>query len=103
MTIRANKFTPEVLLEAPRRSQGIPNSDASKVLYSVSKYSFAKHEKTSEIRILVVASQQTTLVSSDKSMSEPKWLDDDTIVLLKSNDDGTTKLLAGRADDFESR
>ena len=103
MTIRAFKFTPEVLLEAPRRSEGIPNTDASKVLYSVSTYSFSEHSKKSEVRILDVASQQTTLVTDDKSASEPTWLDDETIVLLKSNDDGTTSVVVGKADGFESR
>jgi hypothetical protein len=36
MTIQATKFTPEVLLSAPRRSAGIPNSTGEKVLYTVS-------------------------------------------------------------------
>lgn len=37
MTIRAAKFTPEVLLSAPRRSAGIPNSTGKLVLYTVSE------------------------------------------------------------------
>lgn len=103
MTIRAAKFTPKVLLSAPRRSEGIPNSSASKVLYSVSTYSFEEHEKKSEIRILDVASQQTSLVTDDKSAGEPSWIDDDTILLLKSGDDGVTTVLVGKADSFEDR
>ena len=103
MTIKALKFTPEVLLEAPRRSEGIPNTDASKVLYSVSTYSFSEHEKKSEIRILDVASQQTTLVTDSKTASEPTWLDDETILLLESNEDGTTSITVGKADSFDSR
>lgn len=103
MTIRAAKFTPEVLLSAPRRSEGIPNSDASKVLYSVSTYNFADHAKKSEIRILDVASQETSLVTDDKSASEPTWLDDETVLLLKSGDEGLTEVVLGKADSFESR
>lgn len=103
MTIRATKFEPKVLLEAPRRSEGVPNSDATKVLYGVSTYSFAEHAKKSEIRLLDVKSQQTSLVTDDKSTSEPTWLDDDRIVLLKSNEDGTTSLLVGNVESFESR
>lgn len=102
MTIRASKFTPEVLLSAPRRSEGIPNSDASKVLYSVSTYSFADHAKKSEIRILDVASQQTSLVTDDKAASEPTWIDDDNILLLRSGDDGVTSVLIGKADNFDN-
>jgi hypothetical protein len=103
MTIRAAKFTPEVLLEAPRRSEGLPNSDASKVLYSVSSYSFAQHAKKSEIRILDVESQQTSLITDDKSASEANWIDDETIVFLKSEDDGTTNIVVGDPENFEKR
>lgn len=103
MTIRAAKFTPKVLLEAPRRSEGSPNSDASKILYSVSTYSFTEHAKKSEIRLLDTASQQTSLVTDDKSCSEPTWLDDEIVLLLKSNDNGTTDLLIGPPENFEKR
>jgi Tol biopolymer transport system component len=101
MTIMAAKFTPEVLIEAPRRSEGLPNSDASKVLYSVSTYSFADHAKKSEIRILDVESQESSLITDDKSASEPVWIDDKTIVLLKSEEDGTTNVLVGDPSSFE--
>ena len=103
MTIKAAKFEPKVLLEAPRRSGGSPNSDASKVLYSVTTYVFSEHAKKSEIRILDTKSQQTSLVTDDKTASEANWLDDDRIVLLKSNEDGTTSVVVGGADDFETR
>ena len=103
MTIRATKFTPEVLLSAPRRSEGAPNSDASKILYAISKYSFSEHVTKKEIRVLDVASQQTGLVTDDKSYSEPTWLDDETVLLLKSNDDGTTDLVVGSPTKFEQR
>lgn len=36
MTIQASKFTPEVLLSAPRRSPGVPNPSGTKALYTVS-------------------------------------------------------------------
>lgn len=103
MTIRAAKFTPEVLLSAPRRSEGAPNSDASKILYTVSTYSFAEHVTKKEIRVLDVESQQTGLVTDDKSYSEPAWLDDETVLLLKSSDDGTTDLVVGSPTKFEQR
>jgi len=101
MTIRAAKFTPEVLLSAPRRSAGVPNSDASKVLYSVSTYSFAKHAKTSEIHALDVKSQQTCLITDDQGASDPVWLDDETIVLLIGSDDGTSVKI-GPAEGFKN-
>lgn len=35
MTIQATKFTPEVLLSAPRRSPGVPNLSGVLALYTV--------------------------------------------------------------------
>lgn len=35
MTVHASRFTPEVLLSAPRRSTGVPNSTGDLVLYTV--------------------------------------------------------------------
>lgn len=35
MTIQADKFTPEVLLAAPRRSAGVPNCTGELILYTV--------------------------------------------------------------------
>ncbi|KAL6159593.1 hypothetical protein ACJQWK_06153 [Exserohilum turcicum] len=101
MTIRASKFTPKVLLEAPRRSEGAPNSGASQILYSVSTYSFSEHAKKGEIRILDVESQQASLVTDDKSYSEPTWLDDKAMLLLNSKDDGTTNIVIGSPHNFE--
>jgi hypothetical protein len=103
MTIRATKFTPEVLLSAPRRSAGIPNKDGSKVLYSVSTYSFAEHAKKSEIRVLDVETQQTTLITDEASASDPNWLDDESILLLISADDGVTAVKVGKVEDFGKR
>src|ERR1700760_1817426 len=95
MTIRATKFTPSVLLSAPRRGAAIPNSDGSKILYSVSTYDFDKHEKKTEIRLLYSKDQHSSLVSNAKGIGNVAWLDDDTIVLLVSGDKGQTKVLVG--------
>jgi dipeptidyl aminopeptidase/acylaminoacyl peptidase len=102
MTIRASKFTPEVLLSAPRRSAGVPNADGSKVLYSVSTYSFTTHSKKAEIRILDVETQQTSLVTDDSSAGDAKWLGDDELVILFSGDDGVTTVKVGKAGGFLS-
>jgi hypothetical protein len=52
---------------------------------------------------LDVASRQLSLVTDDKSVSEFTWLDDETILLLKSNEDGTTTVVVGSLDNFEKR
>lgn len=36
MTLTATKFTPEVLLTAPRRSPAVPNAKGTKALFTVS-------------------------------------------------------------------
>ncbi|KAH7060829.1 dipeptidyl-peptidase-like protein V precursor [Macrophomina phaseolina] len=99
MTIKAAKFTPEVLISAPRRSAGVPNSDGSKVLYTVSTYSFADHSSSAELRVLDVASGESTLVT-DGDASEPTWLDGGDILVLSSGANGTTDVLVGPYDDF---
>lgn len=103
MTVRAKKFTPEVLLSAPRRSEGLPNANATKVLYSVSTYSFEKHAKTSEIRVLDVKSQETSLVTDAKGYSEPQWLDDNTVLLLHEDQGGVTHVKVGPVDGFQKQ
>jgi len=97
MTIRANKFTPEVLLSAPRRSAATPNNDGTLALFTVSTYSFQSHSKSVEIRILDIKTGQSTLLSNDLNASEPTWLDTCCMVWLQGGDKGATKLLLGDA------
>ncbi|KAB8670409.1 hypothetical protein FH972_026322 [Carpinus fangiana] len=102
MTIRASKFTPEVMLGAPRRSAGVPNSDASFVLYSVSTYDFEAHESSGEIRILDVEKNESAVVTKGKDTSNPLWLDDSNIALFRGAKEGQTELLIGPAKNFEA-
>ncbi|GJC80087.1 prolyl oligopeptidase [Colletotrichum tofieldiae] len=95
MTIQASKFTPEVLLSAPRRSAGIPNPAGTKVLYTVSTYSFDSHSKTSQTRVLDVESGHSSLLYEEASYSDATWISDQEILLLRSGDKGTTSLLLG--------
>ena len=110
MAIRANKFTPRALLSAPRRSTGVPNSDGSRVLFTSSTYCFEEHKKTVEIRVLDAKTNESKLIASHSELSEPNWLDDDTIFLLEhiSSENtsgisiGETGILIGPVDDFEN-
>ncbi|KAF2459801.1 dipeptidyl-peptidase 5 precursor [Lineolata rhizophorae] len=100
MTIRATKFTPKVLLSAPRRSAGVPNSDASRVLYTVSAYSFETHEHApQELRVLGARSGESLAVAKD--VSEPHWLDDETVAVLKGAEEGKTAMLVGKVDNWD--
>ena len=99
MTIRATTFCPQILLSAPRRSAGVPNSIGTKVLYTSSTYSFEDHKKTSELRCLDIKSSESTLLTSDDGVSEPVWLEDEeeheVFAVLKSGKEGSTDIVIG--------
>lgn len=98
MTVRANKFTPEVMLSAPRRSSAVPNSDGTLALFTVTTYSFDSHSKSSEIRVLDLGSGQSKVLTDDLAANEPVWLGELNLVLwLKGGEKGTTKLILGDA------
>ena len=109
MTIKSTTpFTPEVLLSIPRRSAGIPNHDASKILYTVTSYSFDKHEGSSEIRVLDSRTNESKLITDDKEASDPVWLDSEEqgeglVVLLKGVQKGATQVLVGDPEDWSQR
>ena len=114
MTVRAPKFTPHVLASAPRRSSGVPNSDCSKILYTLTTYSLENHSETTELRVLNVADGASTLLMSGDGISEPNWLGgldnenedemlENTILILRPGSQGTTEIVLGDVRSFEER
>lgn len=104
MTVRAKKFTPEVLLSAPRRSAAVPNTEGTLALFTVSTYSFDSHSKTSEIRVLDTKNGQSKVLANDLAASEPTWLGEKNLVLwLKGGEKGTTNLVLGDAENVENK
>lgn len=104
MTVRAHKFTPEVLLSAPRRSNAIPNADGTLALFTVSTYSFQSHSKSAEIRVLDIETGQTKLLCDELNCSEPTWLGEKNLVLwLKTGEKGTTDLVIADAENLEKK
>ncbi|KAK4129285.1 hypothetical protein N657DRAFT_609457 [Parathielavia appendiculata] len=93
MTLTATKFTPEVMLSAPRRSAGIPNPSGKLALYTVSTYSFGDHKKTTQIKILNIESGDSVLLVDEPGWSEPVWLSNEEVLYLKSRDNGCTSLV----------
>ncbi|KAK4234836.1 Alpha/Beta hydrolase protein [Achaetomium macrosporum] len=93
MTLTATKFTPEVMLSAPRRMPGVPNPSGKLALYAVSTYSFQDHKKSSQIRVLDIESAASHALVEDQSASEPVWLSDEEVLYLKGGDNGTTTLI----------
>ncbi|GAO16138.1 hypothetical protein UVI_02040330 [Ustilaginoidea virens] len=88
MTVHASRLTPEVLLSAPRRSAGVPNSSGELVLYTVSTYSFETHSRSSQIRLLNVKDGTSYLVSDDAGASDPVWIGEQEVLYLKPGDNG---------------
>jgi len=97
MTRVATKFTPEVLLSAPRRSPAVPNPSGTRALFSISTYSFEHHKKTAQIRVLDTDSGHSSLLVQDLNASEPVWLSDDEVLYLKSGEKGATTLVVHSA------
>ncbi|KPM45456.1 Dipeptidyl-peptidase 5 [Neonectria ditissima] len=102
MTIRAARFTPQVLLSAPRRSAGIPNSTGELVLYTVSTYSFETHSKSSQIRVLNINDGSSHLVSEDAGAAEPFWISEKEFAFIKTGDNGCSMLLSQHVFDKSS-
>lgn len=99
MTLR-KKFTPKVLIGAPRRSSATTSADGTLALYTQSTYSFQTRSKTSEIYILDVKSGQSTLLANDSRATEPTWLGlGHEIVWLKGGENGNTSLVIANAKD----
>jgi len=104
MTIQINKFTPEVLLSAPRRSAATPNTDGTLALFTVSTYSFQTHSKAAEIRVLDIKTGHTKLLTNDLNASEPTWLGEKNLVIwLKGGEKGITSLVLADAEDLDNR
>ncbi|KAJ5032266.1 uncharacterized protein L3040_008874 [Drepanopeziza brunnea f. sp. 'multigermtubi'] len=104
MTVRAEKFTPEVLLSAPRRSAATPNADGALALFTVQTWSFQSHKKSVEIRVLDVKTGQSKVLTDDKQCSEPTWLGEKNLVLwLRAGDKGTTSLVLADAENLDNR
>jgi hypothetical protein len=97
MTITATKFTPEVMLSAPRRTPALPSPSGKRAVYAVSTYSFQDHKKTSQIRVLDIESGDSVSIVEDASASEPVWLGDDEVLYLKGGDAGITTLVVRHA------
>ncbi|KAM0799318.1 dipeptidyl aminopeptidase [Usnea florida] len=97
----AERFTPEVLLSAPRRSAATPNSAGTLAVYTASTYSFESHKKISEIKVLDISSRIDSLITNAEGASEPNWLGSGNELLwLEPGEKGQTQLVVGNADEI---
>ncbi|KAF2771956.1 alpha/beta-hydrolase [Teratosphaeria nubilosa] len=92
MVRMATMYTPSVMLSVPRRSTGVPNLSGSQVLYTTSAYSFDTHNKSAELRVLDVKTNESHMLVNNHPIASPNWLNDDEFACLQENDDGSTDL-----------
>ncbi|KAJ8107569.1 hypothetical protein ONZ43_g6693 [Nemania bipapillata] len=99
MTRLATKFTPEVLLSAPRRSTAVPNSTGRFALYTVSQYSFETHSKKYAIKLLDISTGHSTELFDNPAYSEPTWISEDDFIFIDktSGEDAVSYLKVANA------
>ncbi|PGH12306.1 hypothetical protein AJ79_04372 [Helicocarpus griseus UAMH5409] len=98
-------MTPEQLLSAPRRSEAIPNPSGELAVFSVSQYSFEKHDTVkSDWNLLNLKTGEISLLSNDGNVSEIIWLGekDTNIMYMKESSEvqGGVELWASDVKDF---
>ena len=96
----APKFTPEVLIEAPRRGAAIPNYNGTLALYTVSTHTIGKGT-LKEVRVMNIETGDSAQISDSSEVREANWLGDNsnTIIYLKSAERGVTLVMVANADD----
>ncbi|KAI8632039.1 prolyl oligopeptidase [Xylariaceae sp. FL1651] len=99
MTIRATKFTPEVLLSAPRRSAAVPNCTGKLALYTVSQYSFESHSRSYAVRVLDISTGNSTQLFDNPSYTEPTWISEHEFIFVNeaNNRDAVSYLMMADA------
>jgi hypothetical protein len=92
------KFTPEVLISAPRRGPAVPNQDGTLALFTQSTHTIGG-ETLKEIRILNIATGESEQLLSDEKASSVLWLGDgtNTVVYLSSGGAGFTWVMMADA------
>ena len=95
----APKFTPEVLIEAPRRGVAVPNHDGTLALYTVSTHTIGK-DTLREVRVMNIETGDSVQISNDSKVHDANWLGDNSnlIIYLKSGEKGATLVVIANAD-----
>ncbi|KAI5866690.1 prolyl oligopeptidase [Durotheca rogersii] len=95
------KFTPEALVSAPRRSPAVPNHDGTLALYTSSTHTIGG-ETLDEIRVIDIATGRSRRLFDDSTARDAAWLGDgsNTVVLLKKGGAGFTWIITIDAGQF---
>ncbi|KAF4163605.1 hypothetical protein CNMCM6936_000524 [Aspergillus lentulus] len=88
----------ETLLEAPRRSNPIPNAAGTLAVYTQSTYSFRSQTEKKEIRVVNLSTGRSWCVTENPNARSPQWVSkSDQIIWLEWLESGNTDLMVDDA------
>lgn len=91
-TMRAAlKFSPEVLIEAPRRGPAVPNTDGTRALFSTSTHTIGC-STLKEVKVLDLSTKGSQLLVANSKGHDFTWLNAGSVVFLERGDKGVTQL-----------
>ncbi|KAK7928175.1 oligopeptidase family protein [Apiospora marii] len=90
------KFTPEILISAPRRAPAVPNRDGTLALFTQSTHTIGEAKTLKEVRVMKVESGESQQLVADEKVHDAVWLpsssSSSTVIWLKKGNSGTTTL-----------
>lgn len=98
----AEKFTPEVLIEAPRRGPAIPNLDGTKAIFSTSQHIIGG-ATFKEVRILDLKTSGSHVLTANPKAHDFTWLTTESVAFLEPGEkSGETQLVIVKCTDQRS-
>lgn len=91
----SEKFTPEAMLGAPRRSPAVPNQDGTLALYTLSTYNFDDTKERKELKTMELASGRSEVLSTNNDVFDALWVPgtDSEVAYLQKLNKGLTQLV----------
>ncbi|KAK8079555.1 oligopeptidase family protein [Apiospora hydei] len=91
------KFTPEILISAPRRAPAVPNRDGTLALFAQSTHTVGEDKTLKEVRVMKVESGDSQQLVADDKVHDAVWLPDGStspsaVIWLKKGDGGVTSI-----------
>ncbi|KAK6852743.1 oligopeptidase family protein [Apiospora arundinis] len=90
------KFTPEILISAPRRAPAVPNRHGTLALFAQSTHTIGEEKTLKEVRVMKVESGESQQLTADEKVHDFVWFPDSSsstsVVWLKKGDDGVTSI-----------
>lgn len=98
----AEKFTPEVLIEAPRRGPALPNIDGTRAIFSTSQHSIGE-DTLKEVKILDLRTGESHVLTANVKAHDFTWLTAELVAFLEPGEkSGETQLRIAKCTDQRS-